>query len=134
MINEDQDGFYEGITIIAPDKWKAIEALNNVLGVSIFQFFNICCFSSIDCLCLIKNIWQHFLGSTKKMEGDRPTGALVLFRYSGLISVLADIKQTTQHNGLLEMITGMITQLQDYQMEALHCDPIVIATVLNPRL
>lgn len=32
------------------------------------------------------------------------------------------------------MIDGMIRQLRDYQTEALHCDPIVMATVLNPRL
>lgn len=37
MINEDQEEFYEGITI-SPDEWKAIEALNDVLGVSVFQF------------------------------------------------------------------------------------------------
>lgn len=37
MINKDQEGFYEGITI-SPDEWKAIEAFNKVLGVSLFQF------------------------------------------------------------------------------------------------
>lgn len=33
MLNEDLEGYYEGITI-APDEWKAIEALNSVLEVS----------------------------------------------------------------------------------------------------
>lgn len=33
MINDDQEGYYEGITI-SPDEWKAIEALNAVLEVS----------------------------------------------------------------------------------------------------
>lgn len=37
MINEDSEGFYEGITI-SPEEWKAIEALNDVLGVSAFCF------------------------------------------------------------------------------------------------
>ncbi|KAH9813463.1 hypothetical protein DFH28DRAFT_929770 [Melampsora americana] len=39
MINDDQEGFYEGITI-SPEEWKAIEALNDVLGVSVFQFYS----------------------------------------------------------------------------------------------
>lgn len=79
-------------------------------------------------------ILQCFLQSTKKMEGDGPTGASVLFQYSGLILVLVNIKQTTPHQGLSDMIGGMINQLREYQTESLHFDPIIMATILNPRL
>lgn len=103
-------------------------SLWSVSFIFLFNRFSLIVFSNL------KLSVQHFLRSTKKMEGDGPTGASVLFQYSGLISVLADIKQTTQHQGISEMITRMITQLRDYQTEALHCDPIVMAAVLNPRL
>lgn len=68
------------------------------------------------------------------MEGDGPTGASVLFQYSGLISVLVETKNTTPHQGLSDMIGGMIKQLREYQTEALYCVPLVMAAILNPRL
>lgn len=36
MINEDSEDFYEGITVTI-DEWKAIEELNDVLTVRLFQ-------------------------------------------------------------------------------------------------
>lgn len=68
------------------------------------------------------------------MEGDGPTGFFIIFQYSEVISFLIDIKRTTPHQGLRDIIGAMIRKLCDYQTEALHCDPIVMATMLNPRL
>lgn len=68
------------------------------------------------------------------MEVNGPTGASVLFQYSGLISVLTETTARTPHQGLKDMIGRMIKQLREYQKESLHCDPIMMATILNPRL
>lgn len=37
MISQDQEGYYEDISIAA-EEWKAIEALNSVLEVRLFFF------------------------------------------------------------------------------------------------
>ncbi|KAH9823375.1 hypothetical protein DFH28DRAFT_946995 [Melampsora americana] len=84
MINLDQEGYYEGITI-TPDKWKGVEALDKVLEV--------------------------FLLSTKKMEVDGPTAGSVLFQYSTLIGILTTMKNETSHPAISTMIATMIDQL-----------------------
>lgn len=67
------------------------------------------------------------------MEGDGPTGGSMLFQYSTIIVMLSAIKQATPYPNLVTMVTLMIKLLQQYQREALNCDAIVLATILNPK-
>lgn len=67
------------------------------------------------------------------MEGDGPTAGSVLFQYSTILSMLTSMKKSTLHQALSDMITTMIVHLREYQKEALHCHPIVLATILNPK-
>lgn len=67
------------------------------------------------------------------MEGDGPTAASVLFQYSTIISILTTKRKSTPYQALSTMITTMINNLRQYQKESLHCDPIILATIFNPK-
>lgn len=67
------------------------------------------------------------------MEGDGPTGASVLFQYHTIISILTQMERSTKYSCLSTIMTPMIDRLRLYQTEALHCDALLLATVLNPK-
>lgn len=67
------------------------------------------------------------------MEGDGPTAGSVLYQYTTIISLLVRCKNTTQYSTLKDMLSAMISRLRQYQSESLHCDAIVLATILNPK-
>lgn len=67
------------------------------------------------------------------MEGDGPTAGSVLFQYSTLIGFLTNMRNETPHPAISKMIATIIDQLRLYQTESLHCDPVILATILNPH-
>ncbi|KAA1131961.1 hypothetical protein PGTUg99_034679 [Puccinia graminis f. sp. tritici] len=66
------------------------------------------------------------------MEGDGPSGSMVLYEYSRLINTLDHLKVASQ-GGLLEaMFEPMRTKAIKYRDLALKCEPILMATMLHP--
>ena len=67
------------------------------------------------------------------MEGDGPTGALVLANY---FQTIKDLKKKeaagARENAFHPMYHKMITKLEEYQEEALQCETLVMATLLHP--
>lgn len=47
--------------------------------------------------------------------------------------MLTHLKKGTDQATLVVVPDTMIEQLQQYQLEALHCEPITLATILNPK-
>lgn len=66
------------------------------------------------------------------MEGDHPSGARVLSEYRRLERSLQKMEEETHYQSLHKMIGVMLRKLAVYQKEALNCDTLVLATVLNP--
>jgi hypothetical protein len=67
------------------------------------------------------------------MEGDGPTGALVLPNYFQTIVNLKRKEESCERGYLLQpMYHKMITKLEDYQDEALECETLIMATLLHP--
>lgn len=67
------------------------------------------------------------------MEGDESNACHVLFHYTTLIAELRAQRRTTSYPSLKKMIDVMVSKLIGYEAEALLCDTIVLATILNPE-
>lgn len=67
------------------------------------------------------------------MEGDFPSGAMVLVEYHRIKNSLHGARNKTKARPLRDMIDVMIDQLNRYVDEALECEPLVLATIMHPR-
>lgn len=68
------------------------------------------------------------------MEGDFASGCVMLAEYTRVITSLEDIRKTCHFTSLVKMIDVMLPKICGYQEEATHCETIIMATILNPRL
>lgn len=69
------------------------------------------------------------------MEGDKPTGCLVLVKYVQLkTSMEARLKRMHQNDPLFPMVDIMIDKIISYLNEALECDTLILAAVFHPGL
>lgn len=68
---------------------------------------------------------------TKQMEGNGPTGAMLIPHYIELQAKLKVWEQNSS-DALYPMIAAMITKAQGYLDEALACETLVMATLLHP--
>jgi hypothetical protein len=68
------------------------------------------------------------------MEGDGPTGSMVIYEYVRLLGFLEKNKAESlqTQNMLLDMFDPMIKITQKYLNLALDCEPIILATILHP--
>lgn len=68
------------------------------------------------------------------MEGDWPTGAMVLYEYIWLLGFLENKKKEAIgiQSPLVDMFVPMITLTKKYLALALKCEVIIMATILNP--
>lgn len=70
---------------------------------------------------------------TKRIEGDSPTGSIVLFEYHKLKARLLDrLSSLSPDDTIKPMIEAMLKRTVKYMNEAMACDSLVLATVLNP--
>ncbi|KNZ46307.1 hypothetical protein VP01_737g2, partial [Puccinia sorghi] len=73
----------------------------------------------------LNNELEPFNFLTKEMEGDGPTGAFVLANY---YQAIKDLKKkeaaSSRENAFHPMYHKMITKLEEYQEEALECEPL----------
>lgn len=67
------------------------------------------------------------------MEGDFPSGAMVLVEYNRIKNFLDDARKRSKSKHLKDMIGVMLHQLQLYIDKALECKALVLATILHPR-
>ncbi len=70
---------------------------------------------------------------TKHMEGDKHTGCMVIPQYFQLLNDLEDrLDNLDFHDALHSMISEMLRKTKGYLEEALHCETLVMSTILNP--
>lgn len=97
----------EGVTI-SPAEWHAVELVNKVL--------------------------KTFVEATARVEGNGPTGCIVLAEYKRVITELTGLrKDAKEFPSLVASINEMIKWLGKYQDESLNTECIILATILNPR-
>jgi hypothetical protein len=77
-------------------------------------------------------IGQEFYFVTKKMKGDISTGSMILGKYWGIIASLKKKLTSATEEEFRPMLIKMISQTEKYLNEALNCDTIILATILNP--
>lgn len=66
------------------------------------------------------------------MEGDFPSGAMVLVEYNRLKNLLEDARKKSKSKHLKDMIRVMLDRLHLYIDEALECNGLVMATIVHP--
>lgn len=77
--------------------------------------------------------WQTFLDATARVEGNGPTGCIVLAEYKRVILELEALQaESLEYSSLDKSITKMIKWLTKYMDEAVEFHAIVLATILNP--
>ena len=67
------------------------------------------------------------------MEGDFPSGAMVLVKYHQIKNLLDGARNNTQSKPLIDRVGFMLDQLHIYLEEALECKVLVLATIMHPR-
>ncbi|KAI9627574.1 hypothetical protein KEM48_012125 [Puccinia striiformis f. sp. tritici PST-130] len=104
--DKSKSGHFNGILLDASN-WRSLNELNEELEV--------------------------FMVLTKEMEGDGPTGALVLPKYHMLKQTLIEKENDCGlDDPLYLMFQKMIKKLTVYLDEALGCETLVMATLLHP--
>lgn len=99
--------FFKGVTI-SPAEWHAVELVNKLL--------------------------KTFVDATSRVEGNGPTGCIVLAEYKRVITELKALKaECLDYPSLGIAIDEMVKWLTKYQEEALGCDCVVLSTIMNPR-
>lgn len=69
------------------------------------------------------------------MEGDKPTGCMVLAKYVQLKSSMENrLNRMHENDPLYPMVDVMISKINTYLDESLDCDTIVLATLFHPGL
>lgn len=128
--DKSKSGHFNGILLDASD-WRSLNELNEELEVSIF--FPV--IFGLDVLTMFELVvvGQVFMVLTKEMEGDGPTGALVLPKYHMLKQTLIEKENDCGlDDPLYPMFQKMIKKLTVYLDEALGCETLVMATLLHP--
>lgn len=108
MIAEASDGLYYGELHITANDWASVKALNDVTEI--------------------------FLQGTLRVEGDKPTAGIILLEYQLIKESLLAKAACSPYKSIQDMIGVMLKKLDGYPREAVNCDAVVLATVLNPSL
>lgn len=76
---------------------------------------------------------KPFLLLTKQFEENSPNGSIVLPEYSIMLDSLKNRRASLDEDDpLYPMIAEMVIWLEKYWNEALQCESLVFATILNP--
>lgn len=75
-----------------------------------------------------------FVDATARVEGNGPTGCILLQEYKRVIDELVNHQgEAAFFPSIDQAINKMIDWLEKYQDEAVNCEAIVLSTVLHPR-
>ncbi|OAV85943.1 hypothetical protein PTTG_30178, partial [Puccinia triticina 1-1 BBBD Race 1] len=80
----------------------------------------------------LNQVLKEFLDMTKRMEGDGPKLAMVLYEYVRMLDSLEKKKEAANLTVLEPMFEPMITITQKYVNLALKCEAVILATFLHP--
>ncbi|PLW47376.1 hypothetical protein PCANC_05865 [Puccinia coronata f. sp. avenae] len=111
ILKEDQQqnqagGLFDN-ALFSPRNWKEIDNLNAKLEV--------------------------FVKLTSHMEGNSATGAHVILKYLELKESLTEkLKQSLDTSSLYPMYHAMLKQVNKYLCEAMECETLLLATMMNP--
>ncbi|KAA1064241.1 hypothetical protein PGTUg99_016570 [Puccinia graminis f. sp. tritici] len=105
---QEQEGGkkYYNDTEISRDEWEVVNQLNKILG----EFYFI----------------------TKKMEGDNSSACLMISEYQYIITFIKKNLAISTQPEFKTMLAAMLKKTKPYLNEAMRCDAVVIATILNP--
>ncbi|KAI7963387.1 hypothetical protein MJO29_003814 [Puccinia striiformis f. sp. tritici] len=105
---EDREGgenYYNNMEI-SRHEWEVVNRLNKILG--------------------------EFYFVTKKMEGDNSSACLMISEYWKLVSFIKKEIENSVEPEFKTMLLKMLTKTRTYLKEAMRCDAVIIATILNP--
>ncbi|KAI7940763.1 hypothetical protein MJO28_013048 [Puccinia striiformis f. sp. tritici] len=88
--------------------------------------------SEWDMVNKLNEILKEFYFLTKSMEGDHSSGALLVSKYLDIKDVIKRKSHNTSEPEFKKMLQTMKKKTDKYLEEALGCDAILVATVLNP--
>ncbi|KAA1097944.1 hypothetical protein PGT21_024738 [Puccinia graminis f. sp. tritici] len=80
----------------------------------------------------LNNMLSEFYCLTKKMEGNLSLALLMLAEYCYITDYLQKKLESISEPKFHQMIKKMLSKIADSVSEALQCDAILLATVLNP--
>ncbi|KAA1138278.1 hypothetical protein PGTUg99_028778 [Puccinia graminis f. sp. tritici] len=80
----------------------------------------------------LNDVLSEFYFITKKMEGDIPLAGMILAEYRYIKALLNKKMTLTTKADFHPMYTKMLDRTDKYLSEALKCDAILLATILNP--
>ncbi|KAA1107478.1 hypothetical protein PGT21_015090 [Puccinia graminis f. sp. tritici] len=105
---QEQEGGknYYNNTKISRDEWEVVNQLNKILG----EFYFI----------------------TKKMEGDNSSACLMISEYQHIITFIKKILSSSTQPEFKTTLAAMLKKTRPYLNEAMKCDAVLIATILNP--
>lgn len=119
--------------------WAAIKDIVDEIMVCDISH-HLCIFHFVICFIYYffdasNNLNQPLKYLTKRMEGDAPTGSIVLYEYHKLKTKLIERQAGLSDDDTLKpMIDAMLKRTTKYMNEAMACDSLVLAAVLNPAL
>lgn len=132
--NGKKIGYFEELTFSVAD-WQAMRDLLDILTVRV-SFLSLYMFSIIGILIsCFPTTSQPYKYLTRDMEGDKPTGCMVLVKYVQLkASMEGRLKSMHQNDPLYPMVDIMIDKIIMYLNEALECETLILAAVFHPGL
>ncbi|KNZ46233.1 hypothetical protein VP01_7453g1, partial [Puccinia sorghi] len=81
-----------------------------------------------------QNYWMQIEHLNDQLKvSDGPNGAFFFANYDQTIKDLKKEPASSRENAFHAMKHKMITKLEEYQEEALECEPLVMATLLHPE-
>lgn len=123
---------------MSTSEWAQVHKINNKLEVGFIYkpHFYFSCFFHLFIQFTRADSFQSsqpFLKMTLEMEGDGPTGCMVIPQYVELRNTLdKKIDVLTASDAMYPMLAKMREKTQEYLDEALSCQTLVMATVLHP--
>jgi hypothetical protein len=66
------------------------------------------------------------------MEGDHSSASLMLCKYNHIINFCKKRQVSSSEPEFIAMLATMITKTNTYLNEALQCNAVLLATMLNP--
>jgi hypothetical protein len=126
-------GYFEEVIFSVKD-WQAMRDILDILTVSFMSFlFHLHCVSL--CSPLIPSLPQPIKMLTREMEGNKPTGCMVLVKYVQLLTSMEErLRKMHKNDPLYPMVDVMKSKIKTYLDESLDCDTIVPATIFHPGL